>query len=116
MSHHKKERLENQIAAIISKTILTTIENENVKQGVVTYVKLSPDLGVAKIFLDCLDRTKINIIKSAFVRASGVFKTALSQNLQIRKVPHLVFEVDKSIDEAIKIDRILSEIKNKDDK
>lgn len=114
MPQYKKERLESQIAAIIGKTISTKIRNENVKQGVVTYVKLSSDFGVAKIFLDCLDRTKINIVKSAFILASGVFKTALSQQLQIRKVPHLIFEIDESIDKGSKIEQILFEIKNKD--
>ncbi|WP_027124120.1 30S ribosome-binding factor RbfA [Mycoplasmoides pirum] len=113
MSNYKRERLENQIGTIISNTILTTIENPIVKQGVVTYVKLSADLGVAKIFLDCLDRKKINNVKNAFSLASGIFKTALSKQLKIRKVPHLIFEIDKSIDEAIKIDQILSEIKAK---
>ena len=116
MSQHKRERLESQIASIVNNTILMTIENPIVKEGVVTYVKLSADLGVAKLYLDCLNRKKVEQVKAAFITAKGVFKTALSKRLNIRKVPELIFVVDEAIDEAIKIDAILNEIKAKKDK
>lgn len=111
MSNYKRQRLENQIASIINNTILTVIDNPLVKQGNVTYVKLSLDFSVAKIYLDCLDRNKITQITNAFNLAKGVFKTALSKVLTIRKIPNLIFVKDAAIDEVLKIDKILSEIK-----
>lgn len=111
MPQYKRQRLESQIAAILNNTILTVIENPLVKDGNVTYVKLSDDLGIAKIYLDCLDWTKINQIVNAFISASGVFKTALSKKLTIRKVPKLLFVADTAIDKSLKIEKILSEIK-----
>lgn len=111
MPQYKRQRIENQIAAIINNTILTVIENPLVKYGSVTYVKLSDDLGVAKVYLDCLDRQKINQIVNSFISASGVFKTALSKKLTIRKVPKLIFVADVAIDKSLKIEKILSEIK-----
>lgn len=112
MSSYKKERLENQITHILNSTILTEIENPTVKLGQVTYVKLSPDFGVAKVFLDCLDRNQITKVVNAFKKTISVFKTALSKQLTIRKVPHLHFVVDMAIDNALAIEAILNEIKN----
>ncbi|WP_027119602.1 30S ribosome-binding factor RbfA [[Mycoplasma] testudinis] len=111
MPSYKKERLENQISSILNSTILVEIENPIVKLGSVTYVKLSPDFSVAKVYLDCLNRNEIDKVVAAFISASGVFKTALSKVLTIRRIPHLHFVADVAIDKSLEIENILREIK-----
>lgn len=107
---YKKERLESSIIEILNDTLKNEIYNEEIKKASFVAVKLSNDFGVAKIYVDTLDRKEIDSVVANCQQASGIFRTALAKNLTIRRAPELVFVNDKSVDNVMKIDELLSKI------
>ncbi len=76
----------------------------------VTDVRLSPDLKHATVFVMPLGgQHKEETI--AFLKiASGYFRKMISQKLQLRVTPKLVFEIDPVFSAAEKIDEILKKV------
>ena len=111
MTNIKKERYESLIKDLISNAISNDIYNPLIKLATVHYVKLSADISVAKIYISCYDKTKIDKILKKMNEAVGFFRTILAKNLDLRKVPTIIFLNDDSIDRIDEINAILESIK-----
>lgn len=111
MNNIKKERYESLIMGLITKAISTEIYNPLIKLATVHYVKLSNDLSDAKVYISSYEKNKIDKILSKLNEASGFFRTILAKNLDLRKVPTIIFFKDNSIDRIDEINAILESIK-----
>lgn len=109
----KISRYESTIQSVINDTIINEINNKVVKYATVTAVKLSNDLSTAKIYLDCLDRNKINNVVFETNRLKGLFRSKIAQKLNTFRTPNLIFVSDESIDYANRIEDLFKEINSK---
>ena len=112
-NNFKIERLESQILKIINETLSEEIYDETIKLATFTAVKLTNDNSQVKIYVDTYDRKNIQYVINKLNGARGIFRTALAKNLSIRRVPEIIIVKDESIDQSIKIESILGELKNK---
>lgn len=112
----KLARLEQQIMNIINKALMTEVENKYAQYATVTKVELSKDTSVAKIYLDCLKREHINKVIENVEKVSGFLRTKIAKALNLYKAPQLKFVDDKTIDYANNIEKLLNEIKEKENK
>ncbi len=115
MNGIKLQRLESDILTIINRTIVHEVNDKHAKFGRVSYVKLSGDLSIAKAYIECLDREKIELTVNALNKISGLFRSKVASVINTYKVPKIIFEIDKTIDYAQNIDKIINII-NKDKK
>lgn len=113
MTNIKRERYESLIKTLISNAIATEVYNPIIKMATIHYVKLTADISIAKVYISCYDKTKIDKILKKINEASSFFRTILAKNLDLRKVPSLVFLNDDSIDRIDEINDILESIKGK---
>lgn len=113
MSNVQIERYESIIKDLISHAIATQIYDDLIKQATVHYVTLSKDKSIAKVYISCYDKTIINKILKKINGASGFFRTILAKNLNLRKVPAIIFLNDESIDKIDEINSLLQQIKGK---
>lgn len=111
MTNVKKERYESLIHDLISHAIHHEVYNPLIKMATIHYVKLSNDISIAKIYISCYDKTKIDKILKKMNEAAGFFRTILAKNLDLRKVPNLLFLNDDSIDRVDQIESILRSLK-----
>lgn len=109
-THIRIQRFESLIQTVINKTIVEEVNDKSARHGRVTYVRLSNDLSIAKVFIECLDRTKIEQTVSALNRISGLFRSKVANVINTYKTPKIVFEPDKTIDYAQNIDKIIDNI------
>jgi ribosome-binding factor A len=75
-------------------------------------VKVSPDLGVAKIYLSMLlEKDKENVLERVNTNKKEIRK-ALGERIgkQVRIIPELVFYIDEVEENARKIDDILKNL------
>lgn len=75
----------------------------------VTKVRVTPDLGLAKIYISLFPTNNVDEIM-AFIRANQSFiRNELAQLVknQVRKIPELNFYVDDSLDYQENIERLL---------
>ena len=76
-----------------------------------TAVRISPDLGVAKVYVSIFAGPKPNEVLTHLKRASGTVRYELAKAIrnQLRKAPELHFYLDDSLDYAENIDNLLKE-------
>lgn len=106
----KRARLAERIRATCATTLLTEINNPLAREATITYVRLSRDGSFARVFVDCLTRSRLKIVVNALNAASGVFRSGLAHKLTLYKPPRLVFVADEAIDVANRIDATLNAI------
>jgi ribosome-binding factor A len=76
----------------------------------VTSVRVSPDLGVAKVYLSIFPSEKGAELLEAIDFNKKTIRYDLGQRvrLQLRKIPELIFYLDDSLDYVEHIDRLLN--------
>jgi len=110
--YKRSDRLSEQIRRDISQLL----EHELAEKfkGMVTFtrVKLSDDLRYAKIYYSYLgddeNRTRVD---NYFNHKNKQIRSLVGKNLNIRHIPELNFVFDPSIEEGMRIEQLLNELK-----
>lgn len=105
---------QNKVAALIQKELGNFFQREaSVYFGgamiTVTQVRMSPDLGVAKVYLSIFTKLdKQEVHKFIVSQAKEIrFKLGKEVGKQLRIVPEVIFYLDDSADYAEKITKLL---------
>ena len=77
------------------------------QQVTVTAVHVSPDLGNATAFVVPFAGGDVKALVAALNRAAGYFRAQIAQEIQLRYVPAVRFQPDRSFEHADRIDRLL---------
>ena len=82
-----------------------------------TRVKVSPDLQQARVYYTSLgdDAARLQTAK-ALERATGFFRRQLGKRLRLRRVPELQFQFDESIGHQDRVEQILRELHEEDER
>ena len=113
----RTDRLRVQIKEIISEIIQRKLKDPHVGMITITDVTVTRDLSEAVVFYsvfgDTLVRKETN---KTLDRARGFIQSELGKTMKIRRVPSLRFEIDKSVDQGLRIQHLLDQIQeNKPD-
>lgn len=111
MSNIKIQKYESLIQKIVSETISKSVRNPLIQLASIHYVKLSNDKSLAKIYISCYDKTKLDKLLLEINKFSGIFKSALAKNLKIYKTPSILFLKDESMERVEEINQILDNLK-----
>ena len=78
----------------------------------VTTVRVSPDLGIAKVYLSFLNSKEKERILESINKQTKQIRNQLAERIrnQARIIPHLQFYLDDNVEYAANIDQILSKI------
>ena len=81
------------------------------KMVTVTVVRISPDLGVAKIYLSIFPGDGAEEALQAISDKAGLFRKEMGTRLrnQLRHIPELAFFLDDSLDYIDRIENLLNE-------
>jgi ribosome-binding factor A len=99
------------------RDISQIMEQELAEQfpGMVTFtrVKLTDDLHYARVYYSYLgDGDTRPGLEEYLARERGRIRSLVGKNLRVRNIPELDFRFDPSIEEGIRIEQLLNEIKN----
>ncbi len=105
---------QSKVARLIQKDMaeLLRAESKNLFGGAfitVTVVRVTPDLGLAKIYLSIMG-TKDKEVTLKAVKSNGVVlrkKLGMMVGKQLRIVPELNYYIDDSLDYAMRIEELL---------
>jgi ribosome-binding factor A len=109
--NRKIERIQSEILNILNHTLIHDIYDEYIRKASFTAVQLANDLSVADVYVDTFKRDEIDKMIEKLTIAKSVFKSAMAKTMEIRKIPDLKFLKDETIDNSLKIERILDKIK-----
>lgn len=113
MTSHRQERVAEALLEELGLLIASELTDPRLEDAMVTVtdVKVSPDLGNARVYVQhALPDAQSRAVLSALQHAASFLRRALMENLQLRVVPELHFTVDTTEKRAQHIEEILSRI------
>ena len=110
MESVKLERYNNAFMEQLNIILGTETKNPILKQVIVNAVKITNDLSFAKVYFTCFNEDKTQVLKE-LKDSAGFLRHELSEKIDIRHTPELIFEYDNSLDYAKRIEDKIKEIK-----
>jgi ribosome-binding factor A len=104
-------RIQQELAALLARDV----RDPRVAGTIVSDVKLTDDLQLAKIYVRAVTGDDLATRKSLLAglnAASGMLRRELGTRLGLRVAPKLVFYVDESVEKRGRIDALLAEVAN----
>lgn len=111
MASNKLARTNDDIQRVLSDRI-NQVKDPRVRQGMisVTRVETTGDLRYAKVWLSVLGLENEKEFKRGLKSAAGWLRRELSNALNLRYTPELVFEVDHSIEQGAYISGLIEKL------
>ena len=81
----------------------------------VTQVKMSPDLGLAKIYLSVYNTENKQAVLLLFKENLHRLKTQLTKRIrkQVRRIPNIDFYIDETLDEIDRVDQLFRDMESR---
>lgn len=110
-------RIESDINRVLSDAIYNGIKDNRINPSItnITKLKLTNDLGICYVSIAVFgdEKTKEKTIKG-LEHATGYMKKKISENLEIRHIPKLIFKLDESFEKAILMNELIMKVSKED--
>ena len=108
---YKYDRLSSEIERIITEVVDYELNDPRVIDNCnVTGIVLSKDYSHCKVYVEISSDNKKDVI-DGLKNSCGYIRHVVSDQLDLRKVPEISFEIDDTKEKAKRIDELLSKIK-----
>ncbi|BAI80983.1 ribosome-binding factor A [Deferribacter desulfuricans SSM1] len=108
---YRARRVSELIREELSKLIIYEVKDPLVKSVIITAVKVSNDLSLAKIYFRSYDlEMDLNDVLKGLNRSKGFLRENIKKSLRLKKIPSLEFYIDDVVDEGLKIDNIIKKL------
>jgi ribosome-binding factor A len=115
MTSSRVERVADEIQKAVAHALQFEIHDARLGFITVTGVKLSPDLGHARIFVSLLSEGKAREdAMKALEAASGFVRRRIGATVPLRRTPQIVFTIDTSIEQGARIEDLLRDAGRKE--
>jgi ribosome-binding factor A len=113
----RQDRVTEAIRQEVSVIIHDELKDPRLGFVTITKVEMTPDLRYAKIFFSVLGQEEEhNKTKLALDSALGFIRKLIAERINLRLAPEIAFEEDRSTEYSVRIQEILDEIKQLDNK
>jgi ribosome-binding factor A len=111
MGGHRIERVNEQLKREISRIIVGEVSDPRVDAVTVTRVSAAPDLTFARVYVQLIGEESDRAETMEGLRAATPFiRTMLADRIEMRRVPELRFERDRSLEHAMRIEELLADV------
>lgn len=109
-------RLNEQLKRELAELIRVDVRDPRVGLVTVTAVEVTNDLSVARVFVQITgNEAEIAEALEGLAAAAPFLRSELGKELTIRRIPELRFQRDASLEHAMRIEKILSDVLPEDD-
>jgi ribosome-binding factor A len=98
----------------LSELIRRKVKDPRVGSVSVTEVSTTPDFSQAHVKIGLLDETKSAAVLEGLGRAAGFLRGELTRRLKVKRVPELLFEVDRTAQEASRMDELWNQLEREE--
>jgi ribosome-binding factor A len=114
---HRQEKLGEMIASEVSDLLRTRVKDPRVGFASITHVEVSGDLRHAKVFVSVLGTPEEQVETMKGLRnATGFLRRELASRIVLRYMPDLVFNLDTSIEEGVRMLALIQKVQEEDSK
>ena len=112
----RTERVRHQLQREIAMIFQREVKDPRVSMVTVSDVEVSRDLAYAKVFVTFLhdDDDQVKAGLKVLNQASGFIRSLLGKRIKARVVPELKFQHDGSLNEGIRMSRLVDEARKRD--
>ena len=107
----RKNRLESEIVKETSRILLHELQDPRKGFVTVTRAKVSDDYRYAKVYISVMGTAKQKkLAMGGLKHAQGYVQKQLAKRIQMRTFPEIHFEQDVSLDKAMSIQKMISDV------
>lgn len=111
MSSRRVRKAAEAVREVVSMAIIADLKDPRIANVTVTYVEVSPDMRMAKVYVSVMgDEKKQNLCLHGLKHSAGYLQKKVSQRIDSRHTPRLEFVLDKGVKKSIEIAQILAEL------
>jgi ribosome-binding factor A len=108
--YRRTDRLNEQLRQEISLLIRGEVRDPRVGLATITAVETSPELDHARVYITTLGDEEEKAAALAGLRSAAAFlRGQLGRRLHLRRIPELRFEIDRKLENAMRIESLLRE-------
>ena len=108
----RTERVAVLIQVVLGELLQKKMKDPLLGFVTVTGVEITPDLKLAKVFYTVLGKEKdLKNTQRGLERAAGFMQHEIAEELKLKFTPKLAFHADEGLEEGMKIERILQDLK-----
>ena len=102
------KKVEVKIQRILSELLSLKVSDPRLKNVIISEVKVTKDISTAKVYFLILNQqNKAKQIESILRKATGFFKKEMSTQLNLKKLPHLIFIYDTKEQDALYMNKLI---------
>lgn len=98
---------------VLADLVARRVKDPDLRDALLTFtnVEVSPDLGHAKVFVSVMgDEEQKRLVVDALRRSEPYLHREMGRQLHIKRVPHLRFQLDKSMEEADRLTAMMRDL------
>lgn len=112
----KIDKISSQVLKELSSIMLLEARDETLKHITLTGCVVTNDLSFARVYYTYMGDEDLQSVSENLKVAAPYLRTVLASRIDIRHTPELLFEYDNSIEYGEKIEKIIEEIHEKEEK
>src|SRR5438874_6244716 len=116
-SHHRPERVAQMVQELLGELFARGMRDPRIGLVTITGVKMSPDLREARVYWTVHGEEKVRKETAKGLEAAkGFLRREVGRGAGLRVVPELHFSYDEAIDRGDRIERLLREVHEADER
>ena len=107
----RNTRVEDLLRSEIARILQREVKDPRVNLATVSHVRVARDLSRATVSVSVLgDESEREATIKTLQRAQGFIRSQLARSVRLRRVPEMVFSLDRGAEHSQKISQILEKI------
>jgi ribosome-binding factor A len=115
LPYKRSERVGDLIREEVADLIMYKLKDPRIGFVTVTGVEMTADLKLARVFVSIMKEEERELTLEILNSSKNFIRSNLSKRLRMKFIPAIEFRLDTSVEYGFKIDRLLKEIKDKDE-
>jgi ribosome-binding factor A len=115
LPYKRSERVGDLIREEVADLIMYKLKDPRIGFVTVTGVEMTADLKLARVFVSVMKEEERELTLEILNSSKNFIRSNLSKRLRMKFIPAIEFRLDTSLEYGFKIDRLLKEIKEKDE-
>jgi ribosome-binding factor A len=115
LPYKRSERVGDLIREEVADLIMYKLKDPRIGFVTVTGVEMTADLKLARVFVSIMKEEERELTLDILNASKNFIRSNLSKRLRMKFIPAIEFRLDTSVEYGFRIDRLLKEIKEKDE-
>jgi len=115
LPYKRSQRVGDLVREEVADIIMNRLKDPRIGFVTVTGVDMAPDMKMAKVYVSVLKEEERELTLEILNSSKAFIRSLLSKRLRMKVIPTVEFRFDTSIEYGYKIDKLLKEIKDRDE-